>query len=179
VLLNPSISRYVEGPEFRAEMEKETAKGLHFPSSKFAPIRRTGFLSGASDSFLAKDGRKAITSMDAHGITARVNPLGVFLRRWQLDEVHVDGGEVGIQIYEPKPEPSPAKPWYHVFLPDRVYLKRVWSEPADVTWRMRGEKGGIFGTRLLITAWTRLRIPRDRRHDENRSSRISLRHTHP
>ena len=29
--------------------------------------------------------------------------------------------------------------------------KRVWSEPGDVTWRMRGQKGGIFGTRLLIT----------------------------
>lgn len=37
------------------------------------------------------------------------------------------------------------------FLPDRVYLKRVWSEPADVTWHLRGQKGGIFGTRLLIT----------------------------
>jgi len=89
--------------------------------------------------------------MQAHGITARFNPLGVFLRRWQLDDVHIDGGEVGIQTYEPKPEPSPSKPWYHVFLPDRVYLKRVWSEPADVTWRFRNEKGGFFGTRLLIT----------------------------
>ena len=151
VLLNPSISRYVEGPEFRAELEKQTAKGLHFPAGKFAPIRRTGFLSGASDSFRAGEGSKAMTSLKARGITARFNPLGIFLRRWQLDEVHVDGGEVGIQIYEPTPEPTPAKPWYHIFLPDRVYLKRVWSEPANVTWHMRGEKGGIFATRLLIT----------------------------
>ena len=69
-------------------------------------------------------------SLDAHGIKARFNPWGVFLRRWQLDEIHIEGGEVGIQVYEPKPEPSPAKPWYHVFLPQRVYLKRVESEPV-------------------------------------------------
>jgi hypothetical protein len=150
-LVNPRLTRYVESDAFRAELEKQTAKGLHFPAGTFAPVRRTGFLSAASDGFRAKEGRKALTSMEAHGITTRFNPLGVFLRRWQLDAVHIDGGEVGIQTYEPKPEPSPSKPWYHVFLPDRVYLKRVWSEPADVTWNLRNEKGGFFGTRLLIT----------------------------
>ena len=149
--INPRLTRYVESDAFRAELEKQTAKGLHFPDGKYAAIRRTGFLSAASDGFRAQNGRKAMTSMDAHGITATFNPLGVFLRRWQLDDVHIQSGEVGIQTYEPKPEPSPSKPWYHVFLPNRVYLQRVWSEPADVTWRFRNEKGGFFGTRLLIT----------------------------
>src|SRR5205814_10387390 len=37
------------------------------------------------------------------------------------------------------------------FLPQRVYLKLVESEPAAVTWRFRREKGGFFGTRLVIT----------------------------
>ena len=150
-LINPRLTRYVEGEAFRAELEKQTAKGLHFPAGTYAPIRRTGFLSAASDGFRSENGRKALTAIDAHGITAHFNPLGIFLRRWQLDAVHIDGGEVAIQVYEPKPEPSPSKPWYHVFLPDRVYLRRVWSEPADVTWKLRGEKGGFFGTRLLIT----------------------------
>lgn len=150
-LLNPRITRYVESDAFRAELEKQTAKGLHFPASTYAPIRRTGFLSAASDGFRAQNGRKALVTMDAHGITARFNPLGVFLRRWQLDAVHIDGGEVAIQTYEPKPEPSPSKPWYHIFLPARVHLQRVWTEPADVTWKLRNEKGGFFGTRLLIT----------------------------
>lgn len=149
-VFNPSLTRYVEGPAFRAELEKQTAKGLHFPSSTFGPIKRTGFLSAGAESFKAENGRKAMTAFHAHGISARFNPLGVFLRRWQLDELHIDGGEVGIQVYEPKPEPSPAKPWYHIVLPDRVYLKRVWSEPADVTWMLRNEKGGIYGTRLSI-----------------------------
>ena len=154
-LLNPRLTRYVESDAFRAELEKQTAKGLHFPAGKYSPIHRTGFFSAASDGFQARNGRKAMTSLNAHGITARFDPLGVFLRRWQLDEVHIDGGEVGIQTYEPKPEPSPSKPWYHIFLPDRVYLRRVWSEPADVTWRLRNEKGGFFGTRLLITPYGR------------------------
>jgi hypothetical protein len=149
MLLN--LTRYVESDAFRAELEKQTAKGLHFPSGHYAPIRRTGFLTAQSDGFRAENGRKAMTKMEAHGITARFNPWGVFLRRWQLDEVHIESGEVGIQTYEPKPEPSPAKPWFSIFLPDRVYLKRVWSEPADVTWRLRDEPAGFFGTRLLIT----------------------------
>lgn len=150
-IVNPRLTRYVESDAFRAELEKQTAKGLHFPSGNYAPIRRTGFLSAASDGFQAKNGRKALTTLDAQEITAHFNPLGVFLRRWELDAVHIAGGEVGIQVYEPKPEPSPTKPWYHVFLPNRVYLRRVSSEPADVTWRLRNEKGGFFGTRLLIT----------------------------
>ena len=151
VVFNPRLTRYVESDAFRSELEKATAKGLHFPAGKYAPIRRTGFLTASSDSFRAQNGRKAMTAIDAHGITATFNPLGVFLRRWQLDEVRIQSGEVGIQTYEPKPEPSPSKPWYHVFLPNRVYLQRVWSEPVDVTWRFRNEKGGFFGTRLLIT----------------------------
>jgi hypothetical protein len=149
--LNPQLTHYVEGDHFRAELEKETAKGLHFPNGQYAPIHRTGFLSATSDGFRANNGRKAMKSMDAHGITAKFNPFGIFCQRWQLDEVRIQSGEVEIQTYAPTPEPSSAKPWFHIFLPRRVYLKLVESEPADVIWRFRGEKGGFFGTRLEIT----------------------------
>ncbi|PYK67476.1 MAG: hypothetical protein DME45_10090, partial [Verrucomicrobia bacterium] len=149
--LNPRLTHHIESDRFRVALEKETAKGLHFPTGQYASIHRTGFLSATSDKFRAENGRKAMKSMDAHGITAKLNPLGFFLRRWQLDEVHIQSGEVEIQTYAPTPEPSPAKPWFHIFLPQRVYLGRVESEPADVTWRFRGEKGGFFGTRLVIT----------------------------
>lgn len=150
-LINPALTRYIESPRFRLVLEQETAKGLHFPSSEFGSIWRTGLLKAQSESFKARDGRKAITSLEAQGITGRFNPLGVFLRRWQIDELHVDRAEIGIHVYEPKPEPLPVKPWYFVFLPDRVYLKRVWSDNVDVTWPMRGENGGIFQTHLVIT----------------------------
>src|SRR5437588_10792850 len=148
---NPQLTHYLESDHFRAELEKETAKGLHFPGGAYSPIRRTGFLSATSDGFRANNGRKAMKLMDARGITAKFNPLGVFFRRWQLDDVHIQSGEVEIQTYAPTPEPSPAKPWFHVFLPQRVYLKQVEANPADVTWRFRGEKGGFFDTRLVIT----------------------------
>src|SRR5438874_7675808 len=149
--LNPQLTRYIESDRFRAELEKQTAKGLHFPGGHYAPIHRKGFLAAAADRFQADSGRKALRAMDAHGITAKFNPLGFFFRRWQLDEVHIQSGEVEIQTYAPTPEPSPVKPWFHLFLPRRVYLKRVESKPADVTWRFRGEKGGFFGTSLAIT----------------------------
>ena len=151
VMANPALTRYVEGPKFRSELEKETAKGLHFPATTFAPVRRTGTLTATSESATARSGRKALTMLDAHNISAQFNPAGIFLRRWQIDDLRVDRAEIGIQVYEPKPEETPAKPWFAIFLPDRVYLKHVWSDHADVTWRMRGEKAGIFETHLVVT----------------------------
>ena len=141
--LNPQLTHYVESDRFRAELEKETAKGLHFSDGRYARIHRKGFLIAASDRFQAGNARQALRTIDAHGITGRFDPWGVFFRRWQLDDVHIDSGEVEIQTYAPRP-------WFHVFLPRRVYLKQVEANPADVTWRFRGEKGGFFGTRLVI-----------------------------
>src|SRR6266850_7363138 len=141
------LTGFVESDRFRVELEMETAKGLHFESGRYAPIRRTGPFSAASDRFEGLNGRKALRKMDVHGITAQFNPRGVFQRRWQLDDVHVQSGEVEIQFYEPKPEPTPSKPWYAVFLPERVYLQQVESEPVDVMWRFRGKRSGFFGTR--------------------------------
>jgi hypothetical protein len=151
VLFNPPITRYFESPRFRAGLERETAKGLHFPSAQFAPITRTGPLSATTNSFSARDGWKAITRLDAHEITGRFNPVGIFARRWQIDDLHIERAQVGVQVYEPKPEPTPPKPWYHVFLPDHVYLKRTWSDHVDVTWPIRGQTGGIFETKLVVT----------------------------
>ena len=149
--LNGSLTRYVESDGFRQMVEKETAKGLHFPGGKYRPIRRTGLVTAESEGFEATNGKKAMRSIEAHNVAARFNPLGVLLRRWQLDLVRIRSGEVEIQIYEPRVEPAPAKPWFAIFLPNRVYLKRIETETANVTWRFRGERAGIFGTRLLIT----------------------------
>jgi len=151
VFYSPLLTHYIEGNAFRAAMEDETAKGLHFPRSRCAPIRRTSAFSAASESFEASNGVKAMKSLDAHGITARFNPWGVFVRQWRLNYVHVQSGDVAIQIYEANPEAVIPKPWFAIFLPNRVYVKRIESEQADVTWRLRGERAGFFGTRLLIS----------------------------
>ena len=90
-------------------------------------------------------------SLDAHGITAKFDPWGVLVRQWRLHDVHVQSGDVEIQIYEANPEPVKAKPWFAIFLPNRVYLKRIQSDQANITWRFRGERAGFFGTQLLIT----------------------------
>jgi hypothetical protein len=96
--------------------------------------------------FLANNGRKAMKSLDAHGITAKFNPVGVFRRLWQLDEVHVQAGEVGHSNL-PATIGTDAKPWYAIFLSERVYLNRVESEPVDVTWQSLR----LRHTHLLIT----------------------------
>jgi hypothetical protein len=149
---SPRLTNYIESDKFHAEMEKETAKGLHFPDAHFAPIKRTGMWTAESAGFDADKGWKALRSIEARGISAKFNPWGIFLRRWQLDYVNIQRGKVEIQVYEPKSEPKAARPWYALFLPDRVYLKRVESiEPIDVTWEFRDKRAGFFATHLLIT----------------------------
>ncbi len=119
LFFSPLLTRYVEGDAFHVAMEEETAKGLHFPRARYAPIRRTGVLTAHSESFEADSGQKAMKSLVAHG------------------EAH--------------PEPVRAKPWFAIFLPNRVYLKKIHSDQANITWRFRGEQAGFFGTQLLIT----------------------------
>jgi hypothetical protein len=151
VFFSPLLTRYVESDAFLVAMEEETAKGLHFPRSRYAPIRRTGALTAQSNGFEANNGQKAMKSLDVHLITAKFDPWGVFLRQWRLDGVHVQSGDVEIQIYEAHPESVRPKPWFAIFLPNRVYLEKIESEQANITWRFRGERAGFFGTQLLIT----------------------------
>ena len=151
VFLSPLLTSYLEGDAFRVAMEKETAKGLHFPHASYAPIRRIGALTAQSDNFKADHGQKAMKALDAHGITAKFDPWGVFLRQWRFTDVRVQSGDVEIQIYEANPEAVPRKPWFAIFLPNRVYLEKIESEQANITWRFRDERAGFFGTQLLIT----------------------------
>jgi hypothetical protein len=148
---SPLFTNYIEGNAFRRAMEQETAKGLHFPQAHYAPIRRTGTLTAQSEDFEAESGQKAMKSLVAHGIIARFDPWGVFLRQWRFTDVRIESGDVEIQIYEANPEAAPAKPWFAIFLPNRVYLEKIQSEQANITWRFRGEGAGFFGTQLLIT----------------------------
>jgi len=151
VFFSPLLTGYVEGDVFRVAMEEETAKGLHFPQARYAPIRRTGALTAQSDSFKADNGQKAMKSLDAHRITAKFDPWGVFLRQWRFTDVRVQSGDVEIQIYKANPEAVPVKPWFAIFLPNRVYLQKIESEQVNITWRFRDERAGFFGTQLLIT----------------------------
>ena len=151
VFFSPLLTRYVEGDAFRIAMEEETAKGLHFPQARYAPIRRTGAFTASSDSFGADNGQKAMKSLDAYSVTAKFDPWGVFLRQWRFTDVHVQSGDVEIQIYEAYPESVRPKPWFAIFLPNRVYLEKIESEHANITWRFHGERAGFFGTQLFIT----------------------------
>jgi hypothetical protein len=151
VFYSPLLTHYIESNAFRAAMENETAKGLHFPESRYSPIRRTSAFAAQSETFEARNGEKAMKSLDARGITATFDPLGVFMRQWRFTDVRVQSGDVEIQIYKAHPEVVAPKPWFAIFLPNRVYMQRIETPQANITWRFRGERAGFFGTQLLIT----------------------------
>lgn len=65
--LNQRLTRYVESGRFRAELEKETSKGPHFPDGHYEPIKRTGTWTAESPGFQANNGRKALKSLKARG----------------------------------------------------------------------------------------------------------------
>ena len=155
IFYSPLLTHYIESNAFRQAMEEETAKGLHFPASHYSPIHRTSAFTAQSESFEARNGAKAMKSLNGRNITATFDPLGVFLRQWRFSDVHVQSGGVEIQIYKANPQPIAPKPWFGIFLPNRVYMKRIESEHADITWQFRGERAGFFGTELLITPYGR------------------------
>src|SRR5437762_10752404 len=150
-VFSPLLTHYVESDAFRTGMEQETAKGLHFPRARYGPIRRTGAVTAQSESLETDNGEKAMKSLIAHEVAVNFDPWGIFLRQWRFDAVHAESGEVEIQIYEAHPEAVAPKPWFAIFLPNRVHLKKIQSEQANITWRLRGERAGFFGTQLLIT----------------------------
>jgi hypothetical protein len=151
IFYSPLLTHYIESNAFRAAMENETAKGLHFPQCRYAPIRRTSEFTAQSESLEARGGQKAMKSLDARGITATFDPFGVFVRQWRFTDVRVQSGEVEIQIYKANPEAVPPKPWFAIFLPNRVYIQKIESAHVNVTWPFRGERAGFFDTQLLIT----------------------------
>jgi len=134
VFYSPLLTHYIESDAFRTAMENETAKDLHFPNSHYAPIRRTSAFTAQSESFEARNGQKAMKSLDARGITATFDPFGVFVRQWRFTDVCVQSGEVEIQIYKAHPEAVAPKPWFAIFLPNRVFVEKIEKPQANITW---------------------------------------------
>src|SRR3954465_5699281 len=79
---NGRLTRYIKRDAFRVEIQKQTAKGLHFAEGHYEPIKRTGPWTAGSAGFSGKNGSKALRTMDAHGVSAKFNPWGVFQRLW-------------------------------------------------------------------------------------------------
>ena len=152
-LLNREATVLIEGPGFRGMLEKETAKGMHFGAAHYAPLTRVGVFGMKSDEGLGEKGFKTIVSLRGANVTGAFNPLGIFLRRWQLQFLHFDKGVIMIQKTEgdPNAKKPPGLPWYLFFWPDRVYLKDIKCDSADVLFKLQNKESGIHGTFLEIT----------------------------
>ena len=122
-LFSPLLTRYVEGDAFRVADGGGNGEGVAFSSGALrTDSTTTGTLTAQSDSFKADNGQKAMKSLDAHGITAKFDPWGVFLRQWRFTDGVCNLATSRVQIYEANPEAVPGKPWFAIFLPNRVYL---------------------------------------------------------
>ena len=150
---NIAVTPLIEGPSFRAMLEKETAKGMHFESAHYAPFHRVGIFGLRADSGAGEKGLKTIVSLQANQVYGTFNPLGVLLRRWQMQSLHFATGTVRLQKTEPKPnEPKPpGLPWYLFFWPDRVYLGDIQCDDANVLFLLQNKESGIHDTFLEVT----------------------------
>jgi hypothetical protein len=145
------LTAYVESPSFREMISRQTSKGLKI-EGEYKSVRRTGFLSASTPGFHGGGGEHTMKSLQAHEVEARFNPLGFFLKRWQFDRIEVRRGAVELQKVDGDDEdpPPPKKPWYHVFLPDRIYLKKTHCPSTDVLWMFKEKRAGIYDIDLII-----------------------------
>jgi len=152
-LVNQAVTRWIEGPSFRAMLERETAKGMHFESAHYAPLTRVGVFGMRADAGAGEKGFKTIVSLQANQVTGAFNPLGVLRRRWKLQYLHFTSGTVRLQKTEPNPnEPKPpGLPWYLFFWPDRVYLRDIKCDDANVLFQLQNQESGIHDTFLEVT----------------------------
>jgi hypothetical protein len=149
--LNRQLTSYVESSSFGAILDREASKGLKL-DCKFSPIHRSGLLSVAVEDMDGSAGDHTMKSLQAKQITAKFNPLGIFLKRWQLNSIEANYGLTELQKteYKPSPPPSP-RPWYLFLFPDRFYLSHIFIHSADVVWKFRKEPAGIYGLKVTVT----------------------------
>ena len=150
---NHFATRFLESERFRGLLNRETSKGLKLQAN-YAPLRRVGLLGIAADDFRGIAGNRTIVSMQAEGITGQFDPLGLALRRWQIDAIRIRQGTVKLQKTEPIPGapkgPTPI-PWTALFWPYRVYLQDVQVSAANVLFQVKGREAGVYQTFLEIT----------------------------
>lgn len=153
VLGNGWVTSWVEGPHFHSMLDQETSKGLKLKGS-YGPFRREGVFGLRTDSFTGVEGARTIVAIQAQSISGTFNPLGVLLRRWEVDSVHIKSGSVQLQKTDDAaaaPGKAPSPPWWALFWPYRVHLAEVKVDDASVLWKLRGQDSGIYDTRLEIT----------------------------
>jgi hypothetical protein len=153
VFINGWITSWVESPRFQGMLDRETSKGLKLKGS-YAPFHRVGVFGLRTDSFTGTEGAKTIVTLQAQDISGTFNPLGVALRRWEIDSAHIKSGSVMLQKTEAEPGASkgvPWPPWWALFWPYRVHLADVKVDDANILWKLRDKESGIYDTRLEIT----------------------------
>ena len=153
IVLNEKMTPWVNGDSFREMLDRETSKGLKL-EGQYAPFTRVGLLGMHTASFDGTKGAKTIVALHADDISGTFNPLGVVLRRWELDNIHAKSGSVTLQKTEVAPgaNKGPAlMPWWGLFWPYRVHLADVKVDDAKILWQLRGKDSGIYDTFLEIT----------------------------
>jgi hypothetical protein len=151
--LNEKATEFISGKNFRTILNKETSKGLKL-EAHYSPLQKVGFLGMHTEAFHGEKGQKTIVSMDAKDIDGWFNPLGIGMRQWQVNDIHIKSGTVWLQKTEAEPgEPkaAPPIPWWAFFWPYRVELEDVKVDDADVLFNLKKKESGIYHTFLEIT----------------------------
>jgi hypothetical protein len=152
-VINERITAWVEGPGFQDLLDRETSKGLKLQGN-YSQLHRVGIFGLQTDAFSGVNGSKTIVTLNAQDVTGTFNPLGVILRRWEIDSLHMQSGSVMLQKTEATPGASksvPWPPWWALFWPYRVHLADVKVDDAKILWKLKDKESGIYDTQLEIT----------------------------
>ena len=150
---NGQATQMIASDSFRSMLEKATSKGMKF-EAHYGPMQRVGIFGLQTDSFHGTNGRKTIVSMDAQGITGSFNPLGIGLRHWEVDDLHIHSGTVWLQKTEGTPGQAkgvPPIPWTALFWPYRVEMEDIKVDDADVLFKLQDKESGLYHIFLEIT----------------------------
>ncbi len=150
-IANQQVNRWVDSGGLTDMLDRQTSKGLKL-KAHYTGLKRDGWLGMRGDVFDGQQGEKTIVTLKTYNLSASFNPWGVFLRRWQVDDLHMTSGTVMLQKTEGSPSKGPpSRPWYLFLWPDRVYLANTKVDYANILWHLQDKESGIYGTFLEIT----------------------------
>ena len=155
LVLRHALGPYFESDSFRHKIAEETSRGLKVEGD-YAPITHDGWDARTPNWRSVGRPGETIARLDADGVSAQFNPWGIFRRVWQLDWVHLDSAVIELRKADPArkvPLEVKPKPWYNFILPQRMYLKVVNVDRADVLWKLHGETVGIRHAALKTTPY--------------------------
>ena len=150
------LNSWLRSEAFRVFLNKKTSAVFH-ADGEYQPIQWSGF-SVYTDGYSAMgNAGSPFSELRAEQIRAEFNPQGVFHRAWQINDIQVQHFKMGLASMRsavteltPAQSASASAPEPSSWIPNRLEIRHVQIQQADLNWMFAGGAGGLQEMRVTL-----------------------------